>query len=70
MHFADKAFFSTTLVKDLLKSFISKKHYNCILKLYLPQSLHGAYVSFKDELSLLNEQEILLPCNTEFEIFF
>ncbi|MBO5041017.1 MAG: hypothetical protein J6D09_07980 [Clostridia bacterium] len=68
MRFSDKAYFSTTLVRLLLRSFICKKRYNCVLKLFLPQGLHGAYVSVKDEKSVLNEQEILLPPNTKFEI--
>ena len=68
MRFSDKAFFSTTLVKSLLRNFICEKRYNCVLKLFLPQGLSGAYVSFKDEKSVLDEQEILLPCNTTFEI--
>lgn len=68
LQFSDKAFFSTTLVRSLLRHFACEKHCNCVLKLYLPQGLPGAYVSFKDKRSHLDEQEILLPCNTKFEI--
>ena len=66
--FSDKAFFSTTLVKDLLKDFAIENHCNCILKLYLPKGTPRAYISFKGKQSLLNEQEFLLPTNMKFMI--
>lgn len=66
--FADKAFLSTTLLKEQLVEFGKQHHCNCILKLFLPKGLHGAYVSFMDERDCLNEQEFLLPPNVKFEI--
>lgn len=68
MVFADKAFLSTTLLRDQLVEFGKETHCNCILKMFLPKGLPGAYVSFKDERSCLNEQEFLLPPNVRFEI--
>ena len=68
MYFSDKAFFSTTLVKGLLSELGTHTLYTCILKLYLPKGVPGAYVSLRDERSRLDEQEFLLPCGTEFEI--
>lgn len=68
MVFADKAFLSTTLLKEQLVDFGKQNRCNCILKLFLPKGLHGAYVSFKDERDCLNEQEFLLPPNIKFEI--
>lgn len=66
--FSDKAFFSTTLIRKLLNEFMWKNHCNCLLKLYLPKGLSGAYVSIDKEWSCLNEQEFLLPPNTKFRI--
>jgi hypothetical protein len=66
--FADKGFFSTTLIKELLGNFASKHECDCLLKIYLPNGLQGAYVALKNPLTRLNEQEILLPPNTKFEI--
>lgn len=66
--FADKAFFSTTLVRELLEEFGKDYRCNCVLKLYLQKGIHGAYVSLKSDQTQLNEQEFLLPPNTKFEI--
>lgn len=66
--FSDKGFFSTTLIKELLDKFAKNHECNCLLKLYLPKGLQGAYVSLKNPFARLNEQEILLPPNTKFEI--
>ena len=66
--FSDRAFFSTTLVRDMMNEFRKQHHCDCILKLYLPQGFPGAYVSFKEEWSRLDEQEFLLPPNTRFRI--
>jgi hypothetical protein len=66
--FSDRAFFSTTLVRPLLEGFGKENRCDCILKLYLPKGLPGAYVSFKDGRSCLNEQEFLLPPNIKFRI--
>ncbi len=66
--FSDKAFFSTTLIRKLLNTFMWENHCNCLLKLYLPKGLPGAYVSIDKEWSCLNEQEFLLPPNIKFKI--
>lgn len=68
LHFSDKAFFSTTLVKEMLEPFGREHGCNCVLKLHLPKGLHGAYVSLKSDTSQLDEQEFLLPPNTKIEI--
>lgn len=64
--FIDKGFMSTTLVRDLLKDFAQKRHYNCVLKLYLPKGTKGAYIKCDD--SFLDEQEFLLPPNSKFKL--
>ena len=68
MRFADKAFFSTSLVKSSLDKFKKKYGCNCLLKLYLPKGIHCAYISLRGTDSLLDEQELLLQRNMEFEI--
>lgn len=68
MEFSDKAFFSTTLVQNMLDEFRRQNRCNCVLKIYLPQGTPGAYVSFKEERSCLDEQEFLLPPNMKFKI--
>ena len=68
VHFSDKAFVSTTLIKKLLVPFGKENGCSCVLKIYLPKGLHGAYVSFKTDKTLLNEQEFLLPPNVPIEI--
>ena len=68
VRFADKAFFSTSLVKSSMDKFRKKHHCDCLLKLYLSKGLHGVYISLKETPSILNEQELLLQRNTEFEI--
>ncbi|MDE6748257.1 MAG: ADP-ribosyltransferase [Lachnospiraceae bacterium] len=66
--FSDKAFYSTTLICSLLNDFRRQNHCNCLLKLYLPKGLPGAYVSLDKEWSCLDEQEFLLPPNIKFKI--
>lgn len=66
--FSDKAFFSTTLLQEQLVQFGKDDRCNCVLKLYLPKGTHGAYVSFKEDWSLLREYEFLLPPNMKFKI--
>lgn len=68
MRFADKGFFSTSLVKSSLDDFRRKYKRNCLLKLFLPKGTHGTYISLKGTRSILNEQELLLQRGTEFEI--
>lgn len=68
LYFSDRAFFSTSLVLDCIKEFAKKNKYNCLLKLYLLQGTHGAYIDLSETDSLLNEQEFLLPPNTKFQI--
>lgn len=66
--FSDKAFVSTTLVKELLEQFSRGNRCTCVLKICLPKGMPGAYVSFKEDKTLLNEQEYLLPPNVRMEI--
>lgn len=66
--FSDKAFFSTTLVQDLLIGFAEEHRCTCLLKIFLPKGIHGACVSFKTSKTLLNEQEFLLPPNVKMRI--
>lgn len=68
VQFSDKAFVSTTLVKKLLVPFGKENRCSCILRIYLPKELPGAYVSFKTDKTLLNEQEFLLPPNIPMKI--
>lgn len=68
LRFSDKAFFSTSLVKTSLEKFKQEYRCNCLLKLYLPRGIQSAYISLKDTDSRLNEQELLLQRDTEFEI--
>lgn len=68
LRFSDKAFFSTSLVKSSLVTFRKENQCDCLLKLYLPKGLHTVYISLKDTDSRLNEQELLLQRDTEFEI--
>ena len=68
VHFSDKAFVSTTLIEKQLVSFREENGCSCVLKIYLPKGLHGAYVSFKTNKTLLNEQEFLLPPNVPMKI--
>lgn len=65
---SDKAFFSTTLVKNNLKEFSKMHCCTCLLKLYLPKGFPGAYVSFEEDQKRLNEQEFLIPPNVAFKI--
>lgn len=66
--FSDKAFVSTTLVKGLLEQFSRENRCTCVLKICLPKGMSGAYVSFKTDKTLLNEQEFLLPPNIKMKI--
>lgn len=68
IEFSDKAFFSTTLIRKMLKGFMWENYCDCLLKLYLPQGMPGAYVSIDKEWSRLDEQEFLLPPNINFRI--
>lgn len=68
VQFLDKAFVSTTLVKNLLIPFGKENGCSCVLRIYLPKGLPGAYVSFKTDKTLLNEQEFLLPPNVPMKI--
>lgn len=68
VRFSDKAFVSTTLVKKLLVPFGKENRCSCVLKIFLPQGIPGACVSFKTDKTLLNEQEFLLPPNIPMEI--
>jgi hypothetical protein len=68
LRFADKGFFSTSLVKSSLDKFKKKYGCDCLLKLYLPKGIYGTYISLKGTASILGEQELLLQRNTEFEI--
>lgn len=68
LRFSDKAFLSTSLVKASLSQFKKENPCDCLLKLYLPKGLHSIYISLKNTNSRLNEQELLLQRDTEFEI--
>ena len=68
MTFVDKGFSSTTLVRDLLIDFAEKHACDCLLKIYVHKGTMGAYVSIKNPISRLNEQEVLLAPNTKIEI--
>lgn len=68
MIFAERGFCSTTLVKDALQKFSKQHECDCVLKIYLPKGLPGAYASLDSPLSVLLEYEILLPPNIQFEI--
>lgn len=68
LYFSDKAFVSTTLVKKDLDLFRKEYNCNCVLKIYLPKDLSGAYVSFKTDKTRLNEQEFLLSPNIQMKI--
>lgn len=66
--FSDKAFLSTTLLRKQLVPFGRSRRCDCVLKLYLPKGMHGAYVSSQDERDVLREYEFLLPPNITFKI--
>ena len=68
MIFAEKGFCSTTLVKDALQKFSEQHECDCVLKIYLPKRLPGAYASLDSPHSVLREYEMLLPPNIQFEI--
>ena len=68
VQFSDKAFVSTTLIKSLLIPFGKENRCSCVLRIYLPKGLPGAYVSFKTDKTRLNEQEFLLPPNILMKI--
>lgn len=68
MCFADKGFFSTTLVSQLLIDFAKKYRCDCLLKIYVPTGTRGAYVSIKNSLTTLDEQEVLFAPNVRLEI--
>lgn len=66
--FSDKAFISTTLVSDSLRSFAKEHQYDCLLKLHLPQGTNGVYVEFDKDFSCLKENEFVLPPNLTFTV--
>ena len=66
--FSDRAFLSTTLVKDQLKDFARKYRCDCVLRIGLPEGMHGACVNFEENRKHLNEPEFLLPPNTKLKI--
>ncbi len=68
LRFSDKAFLSTSLFKGSAVSFGKEQRYDCILKLFLPKGTRGAYISYKGQISVLHEQELLLAPETNFEI--
>lgn len=65
--FEDKAFVSTGLIKENLKSFSKENNCKILLKLYVPKGTNGVYVSLYKK-SILKEYEILLHRNTKFKI--
>ena len=66
--FRDKAFTSTSLTLASVEEFSKTHHYPCILKLFLPQGVFGAFVSNYAEHDLLDENEFLIAPNLDFEI--
>lgn len=68
MIFTEKGFCSTTLVKDALQKFSEQHKCDCVLKIYLPKGLPGAYASLDFPHSVLREYELLLAPNIQFEI--
>lgn len=68
MRFTDKGFFSTTLVSHLLIDFAKKHSCDCLLKICVPRGTRGAYVSIKNSMSTLDEQEVLFAPNLRLEI--
>lgn len=67
LEFSDKAFLSTTLLRNHLVAFGKQHHCNCVLELCLPQGTHGAYVSLPNPWDL-KEYEFLLPPNIKLKI--
>ena len=66
--FRDKAFTSTSLTFASVEEFSKTHNCPCILKLFLPQGVLGAFVSNYDEHDLLDENEFLIMPNLNFEI--
>lgn len=61
-------FTSTTLIKKSMADAILDRHYNCVLHIYLPKGMPGAYVSADPKKSILKEHEFLLPPAITFQI--
>lgn len=65
--YQDKAFTSTTLVKNNLKDFAKENEYDCLLKIYTPTGIKGIYTQ-KTKNEGNDEQEVILKPLTKFEI--
>ena len=65
--YQDKAFTSTTLVKNNLKNFAKENEYDCLLKIYTPTGIKGIYTQ-KTKNEGNDEQEVILKPLTQFEI--
>lgn len=66
--YEDKAFTSTTLVKNNLIEFAKKHEYDCLLKIYTPKGTKGIYSTIKEKIQQLDEQEIIIKPLTKFKI--
>lgn len=66
--YQDKAFTSTTLVKNNLIQFAKEHEYDCLLRIYTPKGAKGIYSTIKKKIQKLDEQEVILKPLTKFEI--
>jgi hypothetical protein len=66
--FSDKAFMSTTLLKNHLVEFAKEHEKDCVLKIRIPSGTHAAYISLPNEYDCLDECELLLPANIKLKI--
>lgn len=64
--FTEKSFMSTTLLSKNLRGFALSKHYDTLLKIYIPKGTAGAYIDFEND--GLNENEFLLPKGCKFKL--